>query len=89
MQVSINVDLYIFVYKFAVLFLLTTDLHNGFKHINIFCRFPCFRTALLLVHAGANVTATDSQRNTPLHTLVSTVSTLVMLSRIFLYLFFY
>ncbi|XP_065367097.1 protein fem-1 homolog B isoform X1 [Calliphora vicina] len=35
------------------------------------CKFPCFRTALLLVHAGASVIATDELRNTPLHTLVA------------------
>ncbi|XP_039954038.1 protein fem-1 homolog B isoform X1 [Bactrocera tryoni] len=37
------------------------------------CRFPCFRTALLLVHVGASVTAVDRDRNTPLHTLVSSI----------------
>ncbi|XP_037813590.1 protein fem-1 homolog B isoform X2 [Lucilia sericata] len=35
------------------------------------CKFPCFRTALLLVHAGASVIAMDELRNTPLHTLVA------------------
>ncbi|KAM7344446.1 protein fem-1 homolog B-like [Cochliomyia hominivorax] len=35
------------------------------------CKFPCYRTALLLVHAGASVIATDELCNTPLHTLVA------------------
>ncbi|XP_037950810.1 protein fem-1 homolog B isoform X2 [Teleopsis dalmanni] len=35
------------------------------------CRFPCYRTALLLVNIGASVSAIDCDRNTPLHTLVS------------------
>ncbi|XP_055916595.1 protein fem-1 homolog B [Eupeodes corollae] len=37
------------------------------------CRFPCFKTALLLVHLGAPVTAEDFERNTPLHVLISSI----------------
>lgn len=37
------------------------------------CRFPCFKTALLLVHGGAVVTAEDCDRNTPLHVLISSI----------------
>ncbi|KAM7345903.1 protein fem-1 homolog B isoform 1-T4 [Cochliomyia hominivorax] len=40
-------------------------------YISDVCKFPCLGTALLLVHAGASVIATDQLRNTPLHTLVA------------------
>ncbi|XP_075165700.1 protein fem-1 homolog B isoform X2 [Haematobia irritans] len=40
-------------------------------YTNDICKFPCYRTALLLVHAGASVCSVDKLRNTPLHTLVS------------------
>ncbi|XP_073813776.1 protein fem-1 homolog B isoform X2 [Musca autumnalis] len=40
-------------------------------YTNDICKFPCYRTALLLVHGGANVLAVDNMRNTPLHTLAS------------------
>ncbi|XP_013111702.1 protein fem-1 homolog B isoform X2 [Stomoxys calcitrans] len=40
-------------------------------YTNDICKFPCYRTALLLVHAGASACEVDNMRNTPLHTLVS------------------
>ncbi|KAH8372821.1 hypothetical protein KR009_005386 [Drosophila setifemur] len=40
------------------------------------CRFPCYATALVLVHCGASVVAVDAARNTPLHILVTKVNTM-------------
>lgn len=42
-------------------------------YTNEICRFPCFKTALLLVNSGALVTAEDCDRNTPLHVLISSI----------------
>ncbi|XP_033155051.1 protein fem-1 homolog B isoform X1 [Drosophila mauritiana] len=44
-------------------------------YTNEMCRFPCYATALVLVHCGASVVAVDSARNTPLHILVTKVNT--------------
>ncbi|XP_017839877.1 protein fem-1 homolog B isoform X2 [Drosophila busckii] len=38
------------------------------------CRFPCYATALVLVHCGASVVAVDAARNTPLHILVTKIN---------------
>ncbi|XP_002138527.2 protein fem-1 homolog B isoform X1 [Drosophila persimilis] len=43
-------------------------------YTNEMCRFPCYATALVLVHCGASVVAVDAARNTPLHILVSKVN---------------
>lgn len=37
----------------------------------IFFRFPCAETTRLLIQCGADVNAMDSERNTPLHLIVS------------------
>ncbi|XP_023037867.1 protein fem-1 homolog B isoform X2 [Drosophila willistoni] len=37
------------------------------------CRFPCYATALVLVHCGASTNAVDTNRNTPLHILVTKI----------------
>ncbi|XP_055839238.1 protein fem-1 homolog B [Episyrphus balteatus] len=42
-------------------------------YTNEICRFPCYKTALLLVHVGAPVNAEDLERNTPLHVLISSI----------------
>lgn len=39
-----------------------------------FVRFPCYATALVLVHCGASVVAVDVARNTPLHILVTKIN---------------
>lgn len=44
--------------------------------LNLPFRFPCYATALVLVHCGASVVAVDSARNTPLHILVTKVNTI-------------
>lgn len=36
-----------------------------------FCRFPCAKTANLLIQCGADVNAMDRDRNTPLHMIVN------------------
>jgi Fem-1 homolog b len=43
-------------------------------HTSDVCRFPCIDTVKLLLHCGAPVSVFDYCRNTPLHTLTSTVS---------------
>ncbi|XP_030374156.1 protein fem-1 homolog B isoform X2 [Scaptodrosophila lebanonensis] len=43
-------------------------------YTNEMCRFPCYATALVLVHCGASVLAVDASRNTPLHILVTRVN---------------
>ncbi|KAL1129561.1 hypothetical protein AAG570_012506, partial [Ranatra chinensis] len=40
-------------------------------HTNDVCKFPCSATAKLLIQCGADVNAMDSNRNTPLHIIVS------------------
>ncbi|XP_051154335.1 protein fem-1 homolog B-like [Leptopilina boulardi] len=40
-------------------------------HTNDVCKFPCASTAKLLIQCGADVNAMDSERNTPLHVIVS------------------
>ncbi|XP_053662809.1 protein fem-1 homolog B [Anopheles marshallii] len=42
------------------------------------CRFPCVDTVKLLLKCGAPVDVVDSDRNTPLHTLTSTLQTTVL-----------
>ncbi|XP_035918653.1 protein fem-1 homolog B-like [Anopheles stephensi] len=42
------------------------------------CRFPCVETVKLLLKCGAPVDVVDSDRNTPLHTLTSTLQTTVL-----------
>lgn len=44
-------------------------------HTNDVCRFPCVDTVKLILHCGANVNLVDCDRNTPLHTLTSTLQT--------------
>lgn len=39
-------------------------------------RFPCLDTVRLLIHCGADITNVDYDRNTPLHTLTSTIQTM-------------
>lgn len=46
-------------------------------HTNDVCRFPCADTVEILMKCGANIDVLDCMRNTPLHTLTSTVSCLV------------
>lgn len=41
-------------------------------HTSDVCKFPCIDTVKLLLHCGANVDCYDCEKNTPLHTLVST-----------------
>lgn len=42
-------------------------------HTSDVCRFPCVETVRLLIHCGADVTLVDCDRNSPLHTLTSTL----------------
>lgn len=44
-------------------------------HTNDVCRFPCIDTVKLLMHCGASIGHVDCDRNTPLHTLTSTLQT--------------
>uniref|UniRef100_A0A336M0K2 Protein fem-1 homolog B n=1 Tax=Culicoides sonorensis TaxID=179676 RepID=A0A336M0K2_CULSO len=44
-------------------------------HTNEVCRFPCVDTVKMLLKCGAKVNVFDLSRNTPLHTLVSTLQT--------------
>lgn len=44
-------------------------------HTNDVCRFPCVDTVKLILHCGANINIVDCDRNTPLHTLTSTLQT--------------
>ena len=39
-------------------------------HINDVCRFPCAETTKILLDGGADATAMDNDRNTPLHVIV-------------------
>lgn len=41
-------------------------------HTSDVCKFPCPDTVKLLLHCGASVNSIDCDKNTPLHTLVST-----------------
>lgn len=50
-------------------------------HTNDVCRFPCLDTVKLLIHCGASTANVDCERNTPLHTLTSTLQTLRPLSQ--------
>ncbi|XP_030560606.1 protein fem-1 homolog B isoform X1 [Drosophila novamexicana] len=43
-------------------------------YTNEMCKFPCYATALVLVHCGASVVAVDAARNTPLHILVTKIN---------------
>lgn len=43
-------------------------------HTSDVCRFPCVDTVRLLLDCGASTTVLDCARNSPLHTLTSTVS---------------
>ncbi|KAH8261387.1 hypothetical protein KR044_008115 [Drosophila immigrans] len=43
-------------------------------YTNEICKFPCYATALVLVHCGASVVAVDAARNTPLHILVTKIN---------------
>uniref|UniRef100_A0A182NI17 Sex-determining protein fem-1 n=1 Tax=Anopheles dirus TaxID=7168 RepID=A0A182NI17_9DIPT len=47
-------------------------------HTDDVCRFPCVDTVKLLLKCGAPVDVVDSDRNTPLHTLTSTLQTAVV-----------
>lgn len=42
-------------------------------HTSDVCRFPCVDTVRLLLECGASVSALDTNRNSPLHTLTGTV----------------
>lgn len=44
-------------------------------HTSDVCCFPCADTVRLLLACGANISALDCSRNSPLHTLTSTVCT--------------
>lgn len=43
-------------------------------------RFPCVDTVKLLLKCGASLSVMDADRNTPLHTLCSTVSIIMTLT---------
>lgn len=47
-------------------------------HTNDVCRFPCAETVQLFLMCGAKVAVLDCMRNSPLHTLTSTVSISVL-----------
>lgn len=47
-------------------------------HTDDICRFPCVDTVKLLLKCGASLAVVDSDRNTPLHTLCSTLQTAVI-----------
>lgn len=47
-------------------------------HTNDVCRFPCAETVQLFLMCGAKVAVLDCMRNSPLHTLTSTVSSIVI-----------
>lgn len=44
-------------------------------HTSDVCRFPCVDTVRLLLDCGAPISVLDCSRNSPLHTLTSTVIT--------------
>lgn len=43
-------------------------------HTSDVCRFPCVETVKLLIDCGAAISVLDCSRNSPLHTLTATVS---------------
>lgn len=47
-------------------------------HTDDICRFPCIDTVKLLLRCGASVSVVDIDRNTPLHTLCSTLQTIAI-----------
>lgn len=47
-------------------------------HTDDICRFPCVDTVKLLLKCGASLAVVDADRNTPLHTLCSTLQTTVI-----------
>ncbi|XP_053689886.1 protein fem-1 homolog B [Sabethes cyaneus] len=47
-------------------------------HTDDICRFPCVDTVKLLLKCGASVAVVDTDRNTPLHTLCSTLETAII-----------
>lgn len=47
-------------------------------HTDDICRFPCTDTVKLLLRCGASVSVVDVDRNTPLHTLCSTLQTVAI-----------
>ncbi|XP_055538273.1 protein fem-1 homolog B isoform X2 [Wyeomyia smithii] len=47
-------------------------------HTDDICRFPCVDTVKLLLKCGASVAVVDADRNTPLHTLCSTLQTAII-----------
>ncbi|XP_058063001.1 protein fem-1 homolog B isoform X2 [Anopheles bellator] len=47
-------------------------------HTDDVCRFPCVDTVKMLLKCGASVDVVDSDRNTPLHTLASTLQMAVL-----------
>uniref|UniRef100_A0A6E8VTQ2 Uncharacterized protein n=1 Tax=Anopheles coluzzii TaxID=1518534 RepID=A0A6E8VTQ2_ANOCL len=47
-------------------------------HTDDVCRFPCADTVRLLLKCGASVDVVDNDRNTPLHTLTSTLQSAVL-----------
>ncbi|XP_055626845.1 protein fem-1 homolog B isoform X2 [Toxorhynchites rutilus septentrionalis] len=47
-------------------------------HTDDICRFPCLETVKILLNCGASVDVVDADRNSPLHTLCSTLQTAVI-----------
>lgn len=47
-------------------------------HTDDICRFPCVDTVKLLLKCGASMNVVDAERNTPLHTLCSTLQTVAI-----------
>uniref|UniRef100_A0A2M4AI33 Protein fem-1 homolog B n=1 Tax=Anopheles triannulatus TaxID=58253 RepID=A0A2M4AI33_9DIPT len=47
-------------------------------HTDDVCRFPCVDTVKMLLKCGASVDVVDAERNTPLHTLASTLQMAVL-----------
>uniref|UniRef100_A0A8D8KEN4 Protein fem-1 homolog B n=1 Tax=Culex pipiens TaxID=7175 RepID=A0A8D8KEN4_CULPI len=47
-------------------------------HTDDICRFPCIDTVKLLLRCGAPISVVDVDRNTPLHTLCSTLQTIAI-----------
>lgn len=50
---------------------LTLFMFNIINFENLSFRFPCAEVTRLLIQCGADVNAMDSERNTPLHVIVS------------------
>lgn len=83
-------DVYRLVYKLNQLSVRLRDdqslLHlsvNGVTPVDDFhtddiCRFPCVETVKLLLRCGASIAMVDADRNTPLHTMCSTLQTAVI-----------